>query len=86
MGTPWLLVDKEMPTWTKRVVFRPVIHVGIGNTVPHFYLRIYPQNVWMQADGLDFGKHNWREKMKNAKALQTLAFFFVPKFGVPKGI
>ncbi len=39
-----------MPTWTKNFVFRPVIHVGIGNVVPHFYLRIYPQNVWMQAD------------------------------------
>ena len=35
---------------------------------------------------LDFGKPYWNEKIKNAKVFWTLAFFFVPKFGVPKGI
>lgn len=35
---------------------------------------------------LDFGKPYWNEKTKNAKVFWTLAFFFVPKFGVPKGI
>ena len=34
---------------------------------------------------LDFGKPYWKEKTKNAKVFWTLAFFFVPKFGVPKG-
>ena len=36
--------------------------------------------------GLDFGKPYWKEKIKNAKVFWTLAFFFVPKFGVPKRI
>ena len=34
----------------EKIVFRQVTHVGIGNVVSHIYLRIYPQNVWMQAD------------------------------------
>ena len=33
---------------------------------------------------LDFGKPYRKEKTKNAKVFWTLAFFFVPKFGVPK--
>lgn len=35
---------------------------------------------------LDFGKPYWKEKTKNAKVFWTLAFFVVPKFGVPKRI
>ena len=35
---------------------------------------------------LDFGKTYRKEKTKNAKAFWTLAFFFVPKFGVPRRI
>jgi len=35
---------------------------------------------------LDFGKPYWKKKIKNAKVFWTLAFFFVPKFGVPKRI
>ena len=35
---------------------------------------------------LDFGKPYWNEKTKNAKVFWTLAFFFAPKFGVPKRI
>ena len=35
---------------------------------------------------LDFGKPYWNEKTKNTKVFWTLAFFFVPKFGVPKRI
>ena len=35
---------------------------------------------------LDFGKPYRKEKIKNAKVFWTLAFFFVPKFGVPKRI
>lgn len=36
--------------------------------------------------GLDFGKPCWKEKTKNANVFWTLAFFFVPKVGVPRGI
>ena len=32
------------------------------------------------------GKSYWKENTKNAKVFWTLAFFFVPKFGVTKGI
>ena len=35
---------------------------------------------------LDFGKPYWKKKIKNAKVFWTLAFFVVPKFGVPKRI
>ena len=35
---------------------------------------------------LDFGKPYRKEKTKNAKVFWTLAFFFVPKFGVPSRI
>ena len=39
-----------------------------------------------QRTGLDFGKPYRKEKIKNAKVFRTLAFFIVPKCGVPKGI
>ena len=35
---------------------------------------------------LDFGKPYRKGKTKNAKVFWTLAFFSVPKFGVPKRI
>jgi len=32
------------------------------------------------------GKPYWKLKTRNAKAFYTLAFFFIPKFGVTNGI
>lgn len=70
----------------EKIVFRQVTHVGIGNVVSHLYLRIYPQNVWMQADRAGLRETVLERKNKNANVFWTLAFFFVPKVGVPRGI
>ena len=40
----------------------------------------------MKPDLVGFGDLNESLKSKNAKAFCTLAFFVIPKFGVPKGI
>ncbi len=35
---------------------------------------------------MDFGELYWKLKIKNVNVFWTLTFFFVPNFGVPKGI
>lgn len=85
MGTPWLLVDKEMPTWTKQLVFRPVTHVGIGTVVPHFYLRIYPQIVWMQADGAGLQETVLEGKNEECQGVLDLGILLCTSIWRPQG-
>lgn len=69
----------------EKIVFRQVTHVGIGNVVSHFYLRIYPQNVWMQADRAGLRETVLERKNKECQCLLDLGILLCTQSWRPQG-
>jgi hypothetical protein len=68
------------------LLFIELDRVGI-ETFPAFDTYKYTyKTAGCKGSKLDFGEHNQAGKARTPKAFQTLVFFSVPKFGVPKGI
>lgn len=84
MGTPWLSLDGEMPTWKN--LYSGRLPMQVSEMSYHISTCGYTHKMFgCRRTGLDFGKPCWKEKTKNANVFWTLAFFFVPKVGVPRG-
>ena len=56
----------------------------IGNVVPHFYLRIYPQKAWMQADGAGLQETILEEKNKECQGLLDFGILLCTQIWCPQ--